>query len=97
MAFPPTSHQTAVNTATQNAKNAEVYYKNASRLTQDQEEKDVSSMKSAVAQYLQTYSQGQAHGDLSNVLNASPRGQGWAIGQLEDMISENLVPQSLLS
>ncbi|KAI1408391.1 hypothetical protein F5Y13DRAFT_111809 [Hypoxylon sp. FL1857] len=97
MAFPPTSHQTAVNTAAQNAKNAEVYYKNASRLTQDQEEKDVSSIKSAVAQYLQAYSQGQAHGDLSNVLNASPRGQGWAISQLEDMISENLVPQSLLS
>ncbi|OTA70832.1 hypothetical protein K449DRAFT_321317 [Hypoxylon sp. EC38] len=97
MAFPPTSHQTAVNTATQNAKNAEVYYRNASKLSQDQEEKDISSLKSAVAQYLQAYSQGQTHGDPSNVLNASPRGQGWAISQLEDMVAENLVPQSLLS
>ncbi|KAI1136308.1 hypothetical protein F5Y05DRAFT_415496 [Hypoxylon sp. FL0543] len=97
MAFPPTLHQTAVNTAAQNAKNAEVYYRNASKLSQDQEEKDIASLKSAVAQYLQTYSQGQAHGDLGNLLNASPRGQGWAISQLEDMVAENLVPQGLLS
>lgn len=97
MAFPPTSHQTAVNTAAQNAKNAEVYYRNASKLSREQDEKDISSLKSAVAQYLQAYAQGQAHGDLSNVLNASPQGQGWVISQLEDMIAENLVPQSLLS
>ncbi|KAI0842321.1 hypothetical protein F5Y06DRAFT_284501 [Hypoxylon sp. FL0890] len=98
MAFPPTSHQTAMNTAEQNAKNAEVYYRNASRLTQHQEERDISSLKSAVAQYLQVrYSQGEAHGDLGNLLNASPRGQAWVISQLEDMVAENLVPQGLLN
>ncbi|XDG04674.1 hypothetical protein ABKA04_004289 [Annulohypoxylon sp. FPYF3050] len=97
MAFPPTSHQTAANTATQNAKNAEVYYRNASRLTQDREEKDVSFMKSAVAQYMQAYSQGQVHGDIGDLLNASPRGPEWAIGQVEDMVAENLVPPGLFS
>ncbi|KAI1204407.1 uncharacterized protein F4807DRAFT_472013 [Annulohypoxylon truncatum] len=85
MAFPPTSHQTAV------------YYRNASRLTQDREEKDVSSMKSAVAQYMQAYSQGQAHGDIGNLLNVSPRGPEWAIRQVEDMVADNLVPPGLFS
>ncbi|KAI1389251.1 uncharacterized protein F4822DRAFT_194449 [Hypoxylon trugodes] len=97
MAFPPTSHQTAINTASQNAKNAEVYYRNASRLAEDQEEKDVATLKSAVARYLQAYSQGNSQGDISALLNASSRGQGWAISQLEDMVAENLVPQALLS
>ncbi|KAI1455605.1 hypothetical protein F4805DRAFT_266801 [Annulohypoxylon moriforme] len=97
MAFPPTSYQTAANTATQNAKNAEVYYRNASKLTQDQEEKDVSSMKSIVAQYMQAYSQGQAHGDIGDLLNASPRDPEWAIGQIEDMAAENLVPPGVFS
>ncbi|KAI2618340.1 hypothetical protein GGS26DRAFT_575115 [Hypomontagnella submonticulosa] len=97
MAFPPTSHQTAVNSAAQNAKNAEVYYRNASRLTQNEEERDIASMKSAVAQYLQAYSQGQARGDVNDLLNVSPRGQEWAIKQLEDMVAENLVPHALFS
>ncbi|KAI1770604.1 hypothetical protein F4818DRAFT_254507 [Hypoxylon cercidicola] len=94
MAFPPTLHQTAKDTVTQNANNAAVYYRNASRLSQDQEEKDVSSIKSAVAQYLQTYSQGQ--GDLSVIFNASSRDQEWTVQQLEDMVAEKLVPQALL-
>ncbi|XXH03249.1 Plasma membrane low glucose sensor [Hypoxylon texense] len=94
MAFPPTSHQTAKDTVAQNAKNAAVYYRNASRLSQDQEEKDVSSIKSAVAQYLETYSQGQ--GDLGLIFNASPRDQEWTAQQLEDMVAEKLVPQALL-
>ncbi|KAI1098480.1 hypothetical protein F4804DRAFT_346311 [Jackrogersella minutella] len=97
MAFPPTSHQTAVNTAPQNSKNAEVYYRNASRLARDPEERDVLAMKSAVAQHMQAYSQGQAQSDVSKILNASPRGQEWAINQLEDMVAENLVPQALFS
>ncbi|KAI0880649.1 uncharacterized protein GGS22DRAFT_81490 [Annulohypoxylon maeteangense] len=97
MAFPPTSHQTATNTATQNAKNAEVYYRNASRLSQDREEKDISTMKSAVAQYMQAYAQGQAHGDIGDLLNASPRGPQWAISQVEDMVAENLVPPGMFS
>ncbi|KAI1800123.1 hypothetical protein F4811DRAFT_540750 [Daldinia bambusicola] len=97
MAFPPLSHQTAVNTASQNAKNAEVYYRNASRLTSDEEERDVASLKSMVAQYLQAYSQGNVHGDISGLLGASPRGHLWVMQQLEDMVAENLVPQALLS
>ncbi|KAI1081001.1 hypothetical protein F5B20DRAFT_538186 [Whalleya microplaca] len=97
MAFPPTSHQTAMNNATQNAKNAEVYYRNASKLSPNPEEKDVASIKSAVAQYLQQYSQGQGQGDMSVLFSSSPRGQQWVIEQLEDMVAEGLVPQALLS
>ncbi|KAI0155441.1 hypothetical protein GGR52DRAFT_205776 [Hypoxylon sp. FL1284] len=94
MAFPPVLHQTAKDTAAQNCKNAAVYYRNASRLGQDKEEKDISSLKSAVAEYLQAYSQGGA--DLSLIFNASPRDHGWTAEQLEDMVAEKLVPQALL-
>ncbi|KAL7623589.1 hypothetical protein AAE478_007272 [Parahypoxylon ruwenzoriense] len=95
MAFPPVSHQAAVNSATQNAKNAEVYYLNSSRLTRDEEEKDISLLKSAVAQYLQRYSLGQGQDDVGSILTSSPRGQQWATKQLEDMVAENLVSQAL--
>ncbi|OTB14936.1 hypothetical protein K445DRAFT_12223 [Daldinia sp. EC12] len=96
MAFPPASRQTAVKTSSQNAKNAEVYYRNASRLTSDEEERDVASLKSTVAQYLQGYSQGNnTQGDISGLLQASPRGQEWVMKELEEMMSENLVPQAL--
>ncbi|KAI1642770.1 uncharacterized protein F4817DRAFT_351872 [Daldinia loculata] len=97
MAFSPTSYQTAVSTASQNAKNAEVYYRNASRLTPDDEEKDIASLKSTIAQYLQAYSQGGTQVDVGSLFNASPRGQEWVIKQLEDMMAENLVPHALLS
>ncbi|KAK6951497.1 hypothetical protein Daesc_008032 [Daldinia eschscholtzii] len=97
MAFPPVSHQTAIKTSSQNAKNAEVYYRNASRLTSDEEERDVASLKSTIAQYLQGYSQGNTQGgDISGLLvQASPRGQEWVMKELEEMMSENLVPQAL--
>ncbi|KAI5860796.1 hypothetical protein GGS23DRAFT_210058 [Durotheca rogersii] len=97
MAHPPTSHPTAINSAAQNAKNAEVYYRNASKLTSDEEEREISAFKSAVAQYLHLYSQGQVPGDLSKLLAASSRGRDWAAKQLEDMVAENLVPQILFS
>ncbi|KAI0108026.1 hypothetical protein F4814DRAFT_42074 [Daldinia grandis] len=97
MAFPPTSYQTAADTASQNAKNAEVYYRNASRLTPDEEERDIASIKSRIAQHLQAYSQGGTQVDVGSLFNASPRGQEWVIKQLEDMMAENLVPQALLS
>ncbi|KAI8964255.1 hypothetical protein F5Y11DRAFT_100496 [Daldinia sp. FL1419] len=97
MAFPPASHQTAINTASQNAKNAEVYYRNASRLSLGEDERDVASIKLAVAQHLQAYSQGGTQIDISSLFNASPRGQEWVVAQLEDMLADNLVPQALFS
>lgn len=77
----------------QNAKNAEVYYRNASKLSQDQEEKDISSIRSAVAQYLQAYYQGQGAGCVSGLFQTCARGQAWVATQLEEMMAENLVPQ----
>ncbi|KAI0007862.1 hypothetical protein F4779DRAFT_590003 [Xylariaceae sp. FL0662B] len=96
LALPPVSHQTAMKNAPQNVKNAAVYYRNASRLFQDPEEKDIADFKSAVAQYLQEYSHDLGQGDMGALLSSSPRGQQWAIEQLEDMISEGLVPSFLL-
>lgn len=93
MAFPPASYPTATSSAMQNAKNAEVYYRNASKLSQDQEEKDISSIRSAVAQYLQAYYQGQGAGCVSGLFQTCARGQAWVATQLEEMMAENLVPQ----
>ncbi|KAI1765190.1 hypothetical protein GGR53DRAFT_284316 [Hypoxylon sp. FL1150] len=84
------SYQKATDSAAQNIKNAEVYYRNASRLSQDQEEKDVSSLKSAVA-----HSCSEGAGDLSFVRNASPRDSRWTTQQLEDMLAENLILETM--
>lgn len=94
MGCPPTSHQTAIAQATQLLKNAEVYYRNASKLSQDPEQKDVSAFRSQVAASL--------HGQpgvetIHAVLSANPKGQEWAFEQLEDMMEEGgLLPASLL-
>lgn len=85
------SYQPAKDTAAQNVKNTVVYYRNASRLSQDQEEKDVSSFKSAVAQF---FSEGAR--DLSIVFKASQRDSQWTTQQLDDMVTENPILEIML-
>ncbi|RYP88462.1 hypothetical protein DL770_004626 [Monosporascus sp. CRB-9-2] len=85
MGTPPTSYQSAIAQATQLLKNAEVYYRNASKLSQDQEEKDAAAFRSQVASGL--------HGQLSMeavdaILAGNPRGREWGMEQLEDMMDE---------
>ncbi|ORY69946.1 uncharacterized protein BCR38DRAFT_334379 [Pseudomassariella vexata] len=91
MGYPPTSHKSAVAKAPQLLRSAEVYYRNASTLSQDDEEKSVAGLRSAVALYLQQKAQGQ--GDVNSLLKSSRHGQQWSIEQLQEMVTEGLLPQ----
>lgn len=94
MGTPPTSHDIAIGQATQLLKNAEVYYRNASKLSQDREQKNVAAFRSEVAAGLQG---GSSFETVQAILSASSRGQEWALEQLEDMMEEGgLLPVSLL-
>ncbi|RYP24495.1 hypothetical protein DL765_000515 [Monosporascus sp. GIB2] len=85
MGTPPTSHPSAIAQATQLLKYAEVYYRNASKLSQDREEKDVAAFRSQVASGLQ----GQLSMEtVDAIIAGNPRGREWAMEQLEDMMGE---------
>lgn len=95
LALPPASHQAAITNAAQLTKNADVFYRNASKLSGTREEKAIASLRSVVAQHLQQQiSQGTAL-DIGAIVSASTNGPQWALEQLEDMMAEGLLPQSL--
>ncbi|KAH6655163.1 hypothetical protein BKA67DRAFT_657117 [Truncatella angustata] len=95
LALPPASHQAAITNAGQLTKNSEVFYRNASKLSGTREEKATASLRSVVAQHLQQQiSQGTAL-DIGAIVSASSNGPQWALEQLEDMMAEGLLPQSL--
>lgn len=82
----PTHYQSAVTNAPQLLKNAEVFYRNASKLSSDPEEKSIASFRSAVAQYIQS-------DDRAVLMLASQaNNQGFVNEQTEDMINEGLLP-----
>ncbi|RYO80092.1 hypothetical protein DL764_009943 [Monosporascus ibericus] len=85
MGTPPTSYQSAIVQATQLLKNAEVYYRNASKLSQNQEEKDVAAFRSQMALGLQGQLGMEA---VDAILAGNPRGREWGMEQLEDMTGE---------
>ncbi|RYP77101.1 hypothetical protein DL771_001391 [Monosporascus sp. 5C6A] len=85
MGTPPTSHQSAIAQATQLLKNAEVYYRNAGKLSQDREVKDIAAFRCQVASGLQGQLSMEA---VDAILAGNPRGREWATEQLEDMMGE---------
>ncbi|KAH7026070.1 uncharacterized protein B0I36DRAFT_329817 [Microdochium trichocladiopsis] len=87
--YAPASHKAAAERAAQLLKNAEIFYRNAQKLSANAEEKGVAGVRSSVAGLLQA--QGQAY-SVEKVLSACPQGQQWAIEQLEDMMAEGLLP-----
>ncbi|KAH8664239.1 hypothetical protein BX600DRAFT_464071 [Xylariales sp. PMI_506] len=95
LGHPPTNHQAAVTNAAQLLKNAEVFYRNASKLSQDVEQKSIAALKSKAAEGLQQQVSGGKPFDIGELLAAMPNGPQWTIEQLEDMVSEGLLPQSL--
>jgi hypothetical protein len=87
MSHPPTSYQTAIANEIQLLKNAEVFYRNASKLSLDEEEKAVAGLRSAVAGFLHS-------GDKTMIADVGQtRGDRWLRVQIEDMILESLIPQ----
>lgn len=84
---PPASYQPAIANAVQLLKNAGVFYRNASKLYQDIEQKAISQLRAVVSQAL------QAGSDVSSAAaaNAQGRDREWVTGQIEDMVEEGLI------
>lgn len=87
LAQPPISYHLAVGNAAQLLKNADVFYRNAGKLYQDEEQKAISQLRAVVAQSL------QADRDLvSNAFdNDQGRGTDWVKTQVEDMVDDGLI------
>jgi len=90
MGQPPTAYPAAILNAAQLLKNAEVFYRNASKLASEDQEKAIAGLRSAIAAGLQK-------GDLGSTISSanSSRGQDWLREQVQDMISEGLLPDNL--
>ncbi|EXJ88232.1 hypothetical protein A1O1_05162 [Capronia coronata CBS 617.96] len=87
LSHPPAFYQPAIANAAQLLKNADVFYRNASKLYQDDEQKVISHVRAAVSQALQTGS------DILSAAAANAPGKGteWTTGQIEDMVEEGLI------
>ncbi|KAI0122929.1 hypothetical protein BJ170DRAFT_599593 [Xylariales sp. AK1849] len=96
LGYPPTSHQAAITNAAGLLKNADVFYRNASKLSPEPEDKSVATLRSMVSQHmLQQLSEGKSF-DAGVIIAGSTNGPQWAVDQLEGMVAEGLLPQSLV-
>lgn len=84
---PPVSYQMAMKNAVQLLKNADVFYRNASKLFQDGEQKVISQFRASIAQSL------QEGNDFATAAHAAgqQKGQAWVESQLDDMAEEGLI------
>jgi hypothetical protein len=91
LSHPPARLSSAIQNAPQLLKNAEVFYRNASRLLQEDEDRAQASFRSAIASLLLTLSPSQS----TLIVGAHEKGVGWVKTQLAEMIEEDLIPQDL--
>ncbi|RMZ89214.1 hypothetical protein DV736_g3547, partial [Chaetothyriales sp. CBS 134916] len=89
MAAPPLAYAQAISNKTQLLKNAEVFYRNASKLYQDEEQKAQADLWSSLVQALNA---NDADGGAK--LAAHPRGQAWVRKQMQNMLDEGLLPEA---
>lgn len=91
---PRIAFETAVENQVQLLKNAEVFFRNASKLSRDPGESQNAALRSSIAQILQLSDHRAASALLSKVHKAS--GWEWADAQISDMIDEELLPSNFL-
>ena len=86
----PAAYEPAVKNATQLLRNAEVFYRNASKLGGDVEEKLVASLRSTVVRGLQGRQgdDGMMHTEGLGYLGKE---RGWIDAQVEEMREEGLL------
>ena len=77
----------ATKNAAQLLKNADVFYRNASKLFQDGQQKAISQFRASIAQSLQEGNDGATAGHAAGQQN----GQAWVDNQLDDMAEEGLI------
>ena len=90
---PGLAFSTAVANAGSVLKNAEVFYRNASKLSRNQDDKDEASLKEVAAVYLQDVNAGKAK--MQVLLDR--QSQTWILSQLEDLVEEGLIDQEAVA
>lgn len=88
---PPISYDQAVKNAPQLLKNAEVFYRNASKLGDDSEQRLVASLRSSVAQRMDKPLDGTT---LVSSLGYLGKPHDWIRQQLDDMVEDGLLSLS---
>jgi hypothetical protein len=84
---PPVSYPSAVSNSKQLLKNADTFYRNASKLYQDGDQKAIAQFRAAVAQALQ-----ESTDAIANIAhNSEGKGEEWVRIQLEDMVDDGLI------
>jgi hypothetical protein len=97
LSLPPTNHNSAIAHAPQLLKNAEVFFRNASRLSGDEEESGVAGLRCAVAQILQQHGTEEREKGKERegvgILEEYEREKGreWVEGQIREMVEEGLL------
>ena len=89
---PPAAFKTAVENQAQLLKNAEVFFRNASKLSQDMEEREVAALRSSIAHILQLSVPIEVSVLLPKV--GKEKDHNWVVAQVIDMIDEGLLPSS---
>ena len=87
---PPAAYEPAVKNAMQLLKNAEVFYRNASKLGGDVEEKLVASLRSTIARRMQGQ-QGDDGVMHTEGLGYLGKERGWMDAQIGEMREEGLL------
>ncbi|KAK4936177.1 hypothetical protein LTR10_022878 [Elasticomyces elasticus] len=87
LGHPPVSYQPAITNAAQLLKNADTFYRNASKLYQDEEQKAISQLRGTVSRAL------LAGTDLETALTQANLGQSseWIRSQVQDMLEDGLI------
>lgn len=88
LSSPPFSYDSAIKNASQLQKNAEVFYRNASKLGDDIDQKLVASLRSSVAQKINA---SQDPETLAASLGYLGKPREWIQNQFEDMIDDGLL------
>lgn len=85
---PPSSYPPAVKNAAALLKNAEVFYRNASRLTHDGQERDKSRVQEAIVMILE----GNVHGGREQLkTTAATRGDDWLRDHIDEVVADGLL------
>lgn len=107
LSYPPTSFTQAISNSAQLLKNAEVFYRNATKLflstgVEGQGDKDVAQFRGGIVQVLQGMVIGSANGGVLGVANpvavekvlkaaSAEKNDSWRQEQLQDMVEEGLL------
>lgn len=85
---PPVLYHTASVNATQLLKNADTFFRNASKLYQDAEQKAIAQLRAGVSRSLQAGTRVES----TAMQHEQGRGRDWVQIQIDDMVDDGLIP-----